>query len=123
MDTLNITRRDFLKTCGALAGAAIVGVRLPSPALAADEKTLKDYMNDRISGVYAADGKFGIRASQDNRQVRKLYDDWLGEPGGHKAHELLHMQFKDRSANIKRLGDAAVNPRAKEFEGQTYPFE
>ncbi|WP_415517952.1 MAG: iron hydrogenase small subunit [Desulfovibrio aminophilus] len=123
MNTLHITRRSFLKTCGVLGGATLLNAGLPALVRAANEKTLKDYMNDRISAVYGADGKFPIRASQDNPQVKALYKNWLGEPGSEKAHQFLHMHFTDRSQNIKRLGDKAVNPRAKEFEGQPYPYE
>ncbi|MGN1248899.1 MAG: iron hydrogenase small subunit, partial [Candidatus Spyradocola sp.] len=28
----------------------------------------------------------------------KLYDDYLGKPNSHKAHELLHTHYVDRSA-------------------------
>ena len=27
---------------------------------------------------------------------KKLYDEYLGEPGGHKAHELLHTHYIPR---------------------------
>jgi len=123
MKMFNINRRDFLKTCGAVIGAIVINTGLPIPGFATEGKSLKNYMDDRARGVYEADGKFGIRASQDNSQVQKLYKDWLGEPNGHKAHELLHMKFRDRSGNVKRLGDRAKNPRAGEFTGQPYPYE
>ena len=28
--------------------------------------------------------------SHENTEVKKLYDEYLGEIGGHRAHELLH---------------------------------
>ncbi len=124
MELSNITRRDFLKVCGTAAGAAMIGFSFQCvPAAYAAESSFKDYMSARIAGVYAADGRFGVRSSMDNLQVGALYRDWLGEPGSHKAHELLHMKFKDKSENVRRLGAGAVNPRAGEFEGGSYPFE
>lgn len=123
MKASHVTRREFLKVCGMVGGAALVSGALPAVVQAANEKTLKQYMMDRINSVYAADGKFGIRASQDNTQVQALYKNWLGEPGSKKAHQYLHMHFTDRSQNVKRLGAKALNPRAKEFESQPYPFE
>ncbi len=124
MDNINITRRNFIITCGTVVGATIIGFNIPFATNAsASESSFKNHMNERINGVYAADGRFGIRASQDNLQVQALYNNWLGEVGGHKAHDLLHMSFKDKSENIKRLGSQAVNPRASEFESLTYPYE
>ncbi len=124
MDNITITRRDFIKTCGTVAGATIIGLNFAFiPCAYASETSYKSHMNERINGVYAADGKFGIRASQDNLQVQALYENWLGDVGGHKAHELLHMRFRDKSENVKRLGIQAVNPRASEFESLTYPYE
>ena len=37
------------------------------------------------------------RQSHKNPQVKKLYEDFLGEPNSHKAHELLHTAYSDRS--------------------------
>ncbi len=122
MNQIELTRRSFLKTCGALGAVTLVNVSLPA-LVDASEKSLKDYMNERINSVYATDGKFGVRASQDNPQVQALYKNWLGEPGSKKSHQYLHMHFTDRSKNVKRLGDKAINPRAAEFAGTKYPYE
>ena len=34
-----------------------------------------------------------IRKSHENPVVQAVYKDYLGEPGGHKAHELLHCTY------------------------------
>ena len=58
---------------------------------AAAVKAFKEYMGDRINGVYGADKQFSTkRASQDNAQVRTLHESYLGKPLGHKSEELLH---------------------------------
>lgn len=44
----------------------------------------------RKSGLYAHDRSLAVRKSHDNPQVKKLYQDFLGEPLGHEAHHLLH---------------------------------
>lgn len=121
---VNFTRRGFLKAACIVTGGALISVRLTGKAVAA-VKQMKDYMMDRITAVYGADAKFKVRASQDNAQVQQLYKAYLEKPLGHKAHDLLHTQWSDRSkalAALKAQG-AYPNPRAKEFEGTTYPYE
>jgi len=121
---INTTRRFFLKGGLALGGAALLGINLSSKAIAAG-KELKEWMMDRINSVYKADAAFKVRGSQDNTQVQALYKNFLGEPGGDISHKYLHMHFVDRSKNIQKLRDAGhfPNPRAADFEGNTYPYE
>ena len=124
MNIIHVTRRAFLKTGCILGGAALIGIRITGKAVAAG-KQVKDYMVDRIDSVYGADAKFPARASQDNVQVQTLYKKFLHEPGGHVSHQYLHMHFTDRSKNIAKLKAEGKfpNPRAKEFEGNKYPYE
>ena len=35
-----------------------------------------------------------MRKSHENPVIIKLYEDMLGEPGSHKAHEILHTSYK-----------------------------
>ncbi len=37
------------------------------------------------------------RQSHNNPQIIRLYEDFLGEPNSHKAHDLLHTHYTDRS--------------------------
>ena len=37
------------------------------------------------------------RQSHKNPQVIKLYEEYLEKPNSHKAHELLHTSYTDRS--------------------------
>jgi len=55
----------------------------------------------RQQGLYAIDREMPRRQSHLNPQVRKLYDDFLGEPNSHKAHELLHTHYSDRSPSVQ----------------------
>jgi iron only hydrogenase large subunit-like protein/sulfite reductase alpha subunit-like flavoprotein len=49
--------------------------------------------------------------SSENREARELYAQFLGEPGGHKAHELLHVHYEPReSITLARLRQARTLP-------------
>ncbi len=50
----------------------------------------------RIAGIYKDDAECELRCSHHNPMIAKLYADYLGEPGKHKAHELLHTTYKQR---------------------------
>ena len=43
----------------------------------------------RIGGLYEADANYKWVASYENPEIQALYKDFLGEPLGHKAHELF----------------------------------
>jgi NADH-quinone oxidoreductase subunit G len=46
--------------------------------------------SDRAKVLYGLDKHNDIRFSHENTSVLKLYEDYLGAPLSHKAHELLH---------------------------------
>jgi NADP-reducing hydrogenase subunit HndD len=51
----------------------------------------------RASVLYKADAeKLEIRKSHENPIVKKVYEEFLGEPNSHKAHELLHTHYVKR---------------------------
>ena len=50
----------------------------------------------RAGALYTIDEKSVIRKSHENPVLKKIYNDYLGEPGGHKAHELLHTHYTAR---------------------------
>jgi len=37
-----------------------------------------------------------LRKSHENSGVKMLYDEFFGEPGSHKAHEILHTHYVKR---------------------------
>ena len=51
----------------------------------------------RAAGLYAEDEAKTIRKSHENPDIKKVYAEYLGEPNGHRAHELLHTHYVDRS--------------------------
>lgn len=46
--------------------------------------------HSRAEVLYNLDAKADLRRSHENPDIQKLYDDYLGKPCGHLAHELLH---------------------------------
>ncbi|MDR2171934.1 MAG: [FeFe] hydrogenase, group A [Planctomycetaceae bacterium] len=54
----------------------------------------------RINALYSADEKSTIRLSYENHEIKTIYKDYLGEPNGNLAHDLLHTHYHDRSNNL-----------------------
>lgn len=50
----------------------------------------------RAQALYSIDGAKELRRSHENPAIRTLYAEFLGEPGGPKAHELLHTHYAAR---------------------------
>lgn len=50
----------------------------------------------RMEALYAEDSSKTLRKSHKNPDIVKLYEEFLGEPGSHKAHELLHTEYYER---------------------------
>ncbi len=53
-------------------------------------------LEKRLAALYADDKGQPIRKSHQNPSVRKLYEEFLGEPGSHAAHQLLHTSYVSR---------------------------
>ena len=60
-----------------------------------------DIRKQRTSGLYADDQKSQYRCSHQNPYIGQVYKEFLGEPGGHKAHKLLHTKYVERPLYIK----------------------
>lgn len=56
----------------------------------------KRLLAKRAQALYTIDKGKTLRSSQYNPAIKKLYEDYLGEPGGEKAHELLHTRYMPR---------------------------
>ena len=50
----------------------------------------------RASVLYGLDKNATIRKSHENPAIQELYKEFLGEPGSHKAHKLLHTTYVKR---------------------------
>ena len=58
--------------------------------------TTDNVREKRIAGIYQDDEKSTIRCSHHNPEIKQIYDEFLGEPLSHKAHELLHTNYHAR---------------------------
>ena len=58
-----------------------------------DDDILDTYKAKRASALYKEDRMKKNRLSHENKQIIELYDNFLGEPNSHKAHELLHTSY------------------------------
>ncbi|MDR1000706.1 MAG: [FeFe] hydrogenase, group A [Clostridiales bacterium] len=56
-----------------------------------------EVLKQRAVSIYAEDKDKPIRRSHENPQIQKIYADYLGEPYGEKAHELLHTHYHVRN--------------------------
>jgi len=50
----------------------------------------------RAKALYTIDTDKDIRSSNHNPAITALYEEYLGEPGGEKAHRLLHTHYAPR---------------------------
>jgi ferredoxin hydrogenase len=55
---------------------------------------------NRNNALYEGDQKMKLRFCHDNPQVKSVYAEFLEKPGSHKAHELTHTHFVNRSWEI-----------------------
>ncbi len=61
-----------------------------------EDDILDTYIQKRAAALYSEDERQVIRQSHNNPQIKALYDEFLGEPNSHKAHELLHTTYAAR---------------------------
>ncbi|SEF44785.1 NADH-quinone oxidoreductase subunit G [Caloramator fervidus] len=84
---------DFIEVM-ACPGGCVTGGGQPI----VDSKTLAciDVKAKRAAAIYDEDKDMPIRKSHKNPYVIKLYEEFLGKPNSHKAHELLHTHYVKR---------------------------
>ena len=63
------------------------------PLQPAEVRSFTDIPALRAAALYRQDESMPIRKSHENPVLQSVYKDYLGEPGGHKAHELLHCTY------------------------------
>ena len=59
-----------------------------------DPDILDTFKAKRAQALYSEDERQAVRQSHNNVQIKKLYEDYLGAPNSHKAHELLHTTYE-----------------------------
>ena len=84
---------DFIEIMACPGGCVNGGGQPTQPAVVRNNVDLKAL---RASVLYTADKNLDVRKSHENSAVKKLYDEYFGEPGSHKAHEILHTKYVKR---------------------------
>jgi NADH-quinone oxidoreductase subunit G/NADP-reducing hydrogenase subunit HndD len=90
LDEIKAGRKDLhfieVMTC---PGGCIAGGGQPLGA-----KT--ENVRARMKALYQIDRDDALRVSHHNKEVGRLYQEFLGKPLGHKSHELLHTHYAKR---------------------------
>ena len=87
----------FIEIMGCPGGCVTGGGQ---PIVSARLRNFKDPREVRAAATYAEDKDMPIRKSHENPDIKKLYDEFLGEPNSHKAHELLHTFYVPRKKYV-----------------------
>ncbi len=66
------------------------------PIRSSKDRNEMDVRALRAGCLYSIDEKSTIRKSHENPVIKELYKEFLGEPCGHKSHELLHTHYVAR---------------------------
>ena len=84
---------DFIEMMACPGGCVNGGGQ---PHVRAKDKLEKDIPAERAKALYDEDKAHKIRKSHQNPSITRIYDEYLGKPGGHKSHELLHTTYHAR---------------------------
>ena len=80
----------FIEVMGCPGGCVNGGGQ---PIVPADVRARVNPAQVRAAGLYGEDEAKSLRKSHENPEIKRLYDEFLGEPNSHKAHELLHTHY------------------------------
>ncbi|MBZ4646420.1 MAG: NADP-reducing hydrogenase subunit HndD [Petroclostridium sp.] len=84
---------DFIEIMGCPGGCVTGGGQPIQPAKVRMDIDLRAA---RAKAIYDEDRSLPVRKSHENPFIKKLYEEYLGEPCGHKSHKLLHTHYKAR---------------------------
>jgi len=88
----------FIEVMGCPGGCVTGGGQ---PYVDARTRYFVDPRAARAKATYDEDEAMVIRKSHQNPSIKKIYEDFLGEPCGHLSHKLLHTHYvaRDRYLN------------------------
>ena len=88
---------QFIEVMGCPGGCVTGGGQ---PIVSARVKMDVDPKKVRAAAIYDEDEAMTIRKSHENPSIKKLYEEFLGEPNSHLAHQLLHTHYAARKKYI-----------------------
>ena len=84
----------FIEIMGCPGGCVNGGGQPQQPA---SYRNFNDLRTLRAKALYDIDSAKSVRKSHENEAIQQLYKEYLGEPGSHKAHHILHTSYVKRS--------------------------
>ena len=87
---------DFIEIMACPGGCVNGGGQPQQPA---SVRNFEDLRSLRAKALYDEDAAKTLRLSHLNKDVQKLYEEYLEKPGSHKAHEILHTTYVKRTIN------------------------
>ena len=87
------TEVDFIEIMACPGGCVNGGGQPYQPAVVRNNVNLKEL---RAKVLYHDDDVNDLRKSHENSAVKKVYEEFFGEPNSHKAHEILHTHYVKR---------------------------
>ncbi len=87
----------FIEVMGCPGGCITGGGQ---PIVDAKTKLDHDVWALRAQAIYEEDRNLPIRKSHENPSVKKVYDEYFGEPNSKKAHEILHTHYVERKKYV-----------------------
>lgn len=81
---------QFIEVMACPGGCVNGGGQPHQPAVV---RAMQDIPAMRAAALYASDDRSALRRSHENPELNKIYAEYLGEPGGEKAHKLLHTTY------------------------------
>lgn len=85
---------DFIEVMACPGGCVNGGGQ---PIVHANVRNFTDVRAVRAAGLYKDDENLPVRQSHKNPDITAIYNEYFGEPGSHKAHEILHTGYTVRS--------------------------
>lgn len=87
---------QFIEIMGCPGGCVNGGGQPQQPM---NVRNFVDIRAERAKVLYDIDASMPIRQSHENPAIKEVYETYLGEPGSHKAHEILHTSYVKRKVN------------------------
>ncbi|WP_291966438.1 NADH-dependent [FeFe] hydrogenase, group A6 [Caloramator sp.] len=84
---------DFIEVMACPGGCVTGGGQ---PIVDSRTQACIDVKAERAKAIYDEDKDMPIRKSHKNPYIIRLYEEFLGKPNSHKAHELLHTHYVKR---------------------------
>ncbi|MCH5323909.1 MAG: iron hydrogenase small subunit [Eubacterium sp.] len=84
----------FIEVMACPGGCVNGGGQVIQPA---EVRNFTDLRAERAKALYSLDNARALRKSHESPEIKEVYENFLGEPGSHVAHETLHTTYKASS--------------------------